>query len=246
MATSETRIVNPNFLYVMRGIGLVVIAASLALIAINVPLFYQFVRESVQNSPTLLNLGITPDGLAILRSLIRRFGELCFVGLAIALVIRSADFVAIIIAMAWALLGANLSGAYIEVINAYPDLQSPVILLALLSSVLGALLLFILPDGRFYPRWSPALLMIYLIFEVTRIYLQSQGVNNFLLFLPFAIIWLIGFIAQRQRYQRGSPIYQHQMKWVLFGAVVAISALLIGQIAYVVRASRLVYHHRGL
>ncbi|MCU0497691.1 MAG: serine/threonine protein kinase [Anaerolineae bacterium] len=234
MSSSQTQFINPLFLYVMRAIGFGVIVASLWLIAINIPLFYQFVVNGVQNSPTLLNLGITPDGLAIVRSLIRRFGELCFIGLAITLVIRSMDIVPIIVGMVWALLGANLSGAYIEVVTARPDLQMPVILLALLTSVLAALVLFILPDGQFYPRWSPALLFVYLGCEVARIYIQSQGINHLALFFPFTVVWVIGFIAQYQRYRRGNSIYQHQMKWVLFGAVVAILALLIGQIAYVI------------
>lgn len=228
---------DPRSLLALRVLSWILVFASIALIAINIPLFYQYVIDGVQKSETLTRTGIPPELIALIRSVVRRFAELCFVGLSVALLLRSRETVAIVLAMGWALLGASISGSYVEVAAQYPNLKLFTMTVAALSSALAALILYVMPEGVFYFSWSRPLVIIFAVLDAIRIYIQTNSgfsLLGALLFLPFAVVFIIGIYVQRRRYRQADSIYQHQLKWVVFGATIAVMGIITGQLCYVV------------
>jgi hypothetical protein len=222
-------------LLILRIIGWTLAAASALIIVLNLPQFYQYVIDGVRASPALSASGIPPEVFAVVRSVIRRFGELCFFALAIAIFLRSRDLMALLIAMAWVLFAVVLSGATIEVIAISPALKIPIGALILIAMILGALLLFTVPDGNFFPRWSPILVIVLMLVEGLRYTLTTVGQwSSFIAFIPTIVIYSIAIGAQIRRYRFGSAIYKHQFKWVLFGASLSLLSIVAGQAAYLV------------
>ncbi|HEX5547452.1 MAG TPA: hypothetical protein VFX24_08585 [Ktedonobacterales bacterium] len=99
------------------------------------------------------------------------------------------------------------------VATSVPVLSIPANLLSALSFVLLALFLYLFPDGRFAPRWSRWVALIWIpLFLVVSTTLADAVVP-----ILFGFIFLsIG--AQIYRYRRVStPIQRQQTKWVVFG-----------------------------
>ncbi len=240
MSVTRIYIHNPALLHLLRGVAWAVVAASVWLIVTNIPLFYQFVLERMDMSEGLRRLQVDAHAVALVRTVVRRFSELCYIGLSAAILLRSRDLMAILIAMTLAPLGASISGSYIEVAAARPDLVVPTSVVAMLSTTLSALLVFTLPDGKMVPRWGRWLLVVFVLAEAVRIAVLSTLVPNApslvwtLTFVPFGATFMIGLNGQRMRYATLSPVVQHQFKWVVYGAVVAVVAVLIGQVSYLV------------
>lgn len=84
---------------------------------------------------------------------------------------------------------------------------------------------YVFPDGRFVPRWSRWLLLVWLAFTAATLLLSPPlEVFRWPPLLQFALVmtWLgSGIAAQLYRYARVSgPSQRQQTKWVVFGAVV--------------------------
>jgi hypothetical protein len=232
--TSSTQISNPRLLTALRVVGWLVVALSGALLALNIPSFYQYVVEGVQNSPTLMATGIPPEAFAALRSLIRRFGELGFFALSVTILLRSRDLMALLLAMTWAALALILSGAVIE-LSADAALRLPVNLLTILGLSFGALLLLTMPSGTFSPRWARPLPFVLIAFEGVRVTLIPFGMAWVaVLTVPTLLIMGIGIASQINRYHHGSPIYRHQFKWLILGASVSLFAIAINLLCYLI------------
>lgn len=232
--TGSTRIVNPRRLLKLQIVGWMLVALGSGIALINVPTFYQYVVDSVRESEALNALGVSPHLIATLRLAVRVFGELCFFATSIAVLLRSRDWMAHLLAMTWALYAVVLSGAVIEVVTAYPQLALPVGILTLISIILGALLLFTLPNGQFVPRWSKWLLPVLIVLDGFRLAFYGRlPIPNPILFIPVLLIYGMGIAAQFYRYRQGKPVYRHQFKWMLLGSSIYLASVIIGQLCYV-------------
>ncbi|MFN8372766.1 MAG: serine/threonine-protein kinase [Anaerolineae bacterium] len=230
---NRTQALNPTRLNWLVGLGWLLVAASVSIALINVPLFYDYVINGVRSSPALS--GVSPEFIAVVRSLIRHVGELAFFVLSVAILLRSRNLMAVLLAMAAAPLAVTLSGAYIEVEQALPMLAIPLHVVTGLALILGALLLFTLPDGVFVPRWSRYLLPLLVISESLRLTLYGflNLVSTIVLMLPVLLVFAVAIWAQVIRYRRETPVYQHQFKWIILGACASILSIIIGQACYV-------------
>jgi hypothetical protein len=90
---------------------------------------------------------------------------------------------------------------------------------------------FIFPDGRFVPRWSRWVVLLFLATPVLyvlfphSILVEPPMAANLLIFLG---LWICCALAQVYRYRWVSgPVERQQTKWVVFGVTVCV-ALLIG------------------
>jgi hypothetical protein len=218
-----------SFMWLMR----VLVVASLLIVLINIPTFYVDVINRVRASGALTEAGIPPELIALLRSIIRRFGELCFFGIAIGVMTRSRNPLAILLGMTCAVLAPTLSGSVIEVEQAYPTLALPIRIFTELSISLGTLLMFTLPNGEFVPRWSRYLLIVLTVLDSVRLTLYSYAPNP-ILFIPVICVYAVAIWAQVLRYRRESSVYQHQFKWVILGASASLLSIIIGQICNLV------------
>jgi hypothetical protein len=221
-STQITRLKDPRRLWLFKGLGWLILGMSALVILINIPIFFQYVIDN-SHFPYL-----APEIIAIIRTIIRRFGEIIFLAISTLILWRSRDPKALLIGMFSAALGAAIGGSYIEVADFVDTwLLAIVLIVAALSSSLGILLVFILPDGEFFPKQGRWLVMLLTIIESFRVYLATVNYGDalsYILFLPLFLIGAIGLWAQARRYRDGSSVYRQQFKWVIFGG----SSVLIG------------------
>ncbi|MGJ3237711.1 MAG: serine/threonine protein kinase [Anaerolineae bacterium] len=215
-------------IWIVQILGWLTVIVSLVLVLVNIPIFYAYVWQNTSDP-------YNPFVIAWLRTLLRRFGELVYFTLAIGILLRSKEPLAILLAMFSAVLGATYGGSYIEIVN-----QSHAVLLfistivASLPAPLGILLLFVLPDGYFVPESGRWWALVIAIYEPIRIYFSVNGTNlvvSYSLLIPVLLVLIIGIAAQLNRYSAGSPIYRQQFKWVIVGTVslmLSLALLIIG------------------
>lgn len=93
--------------------------------------------------------------------------------------------------------------------------------------------LFVFPSGRFAPRWTSTVLVVWILFQLPRYYFPNSPLNllnsNLLLYnVLFIGGILIGLGSQVYRYRRVSqPLERQQTKWVVYGLVVGIGGYLV-------------------
>lgn len=99
-----------------------------------------------------------------------------------------------------------------------PVLSIPANLLGSLSFVLLALFLYLFPDGRFAPRWSRWVVMIWIpLFLVV-----STALADAVVPVLFSFIF-VSIGVQIYRYRRVSnPVQRQQTKWVVFGILLGL------------------------
>ncbi|HEV8192632.1 MAG TPA: hypothetical protein VGP82_14295 [Ktedonobacterales bacterium] len=176
----------------------------------------------------LAHLGVTPGALAIIAVLIS-----CLIILlvdviaAVLLWRRSDDWMALLVALVFALMPVNFTPV-LAVLRARPEvLQIPAAALAEASTISLFLLVALFPSGRFVPRW------LWLPFLLLQIFFSPLGdvplpgpnleipeVFGFVLILGLLLCFVIG---QIYRYRRVStPLQRQQTKWVIYGIILLI------------------------
>ena len=109
----------------------------------------------------------------------------------------------------------------------YSAVWLPVQLLGFIGSVSLVLLFFLFPDGRFVPRWTRWIAVLWAAHETAYYFFPGSFLNTYrslplLNFVTIATIACIAAGSQLYRYRRVSgPTERQQTKWVVFGTVVA-------------------------
>ena len=171
----DTRLHGP-WLILARAAWIIVVALSLAVSIVDIPLEYARLHtvcagSSCQQQLTvgivqdLHHLNLSVDFFAAFL-VILEFGSL-FVWSAIALVIfwrRSNDRVALLVALFLVLFPAEQGvGSPDAVGAAYPSLQALTNVLGILGGLSFLLFLYLFPDGRFIPRWTRIFFLAFLL-----------------------------------------------------------------------------------
>jgi len=105
--------------------------------------------------------------------------------------------------------------------------------ISVLGSVIGLAFLWLLPNGRFSPKWACIpfvcmilLFIVYLLEENSIIGLSPQATS--LLMIPLIFLLLLGGGLQIYRYRRDSnAIERQQTKWILFGILAEVFAIIV-------------------
>jgi len=109
----------------------------------------------------------------------------------------------------------------------YSAVWLPVQLLGFIGSVSLVLFFFLFPDGRFVPRWTRWMTVLWATHEAAYYFFPGSFLNTYrslplLNFVTIATIACIAAGSQLYRYRRVSgPTERQQTKWVVFGTVVA-------------------------
>jgi|GEM_PF-6938527 len=224
MAGRITEINNPLLLWALQLSGWLITICSLILVFVNIPIFYDYVLANNQ-------LPVDSDIIAWARTLLRRFGELLYFTVAIGILLRSREPLAILIAIFSASLGAMYGGSYVEIIGQVNDgifLLSSIV--AVIPAPIGVMLLFVLPDGEFSPGYGRWLVLALAILEPIRVYFSVTMLSYVIgygMFIPTLAIAAIGVRAQMKRYAVGTPVFRQQFKWIIFGAASVIAGIAI-------------------
>jgi serine/threonine-protein kinase len=137
---------------------------------------------------------------------------------------RSDNWVALWLSFAIGLLGVG-SGAYI-VLSVVPAGDWLLVGYSFTLIEAAISLLFLLPDGRLFPKAARWAFIPYVLWELFRHY--QQGVQSELYFaapiivwyLPLILVFCAGVIAQVIRYRHASPVARHQVKWLVLGIAI--------------------------
>ncbi len=123
---------------------------------------------------------------------------------------------------------ATFTGAITGIGVIYPNLDWLVQSIALIGNGSILAFLFVFPNGRFTPRWTVVVLLLYVLFQLPRYYLPDSPLNlvdkNPVLYnLLFVGANLGGLAAQIYRYRKISNLVEKQQtKWVVYGLTLCI------------------------
>ncbi len=111
--------------------------------------------------------------------------------------------------------------------RSYPAFGVPVGVLRILGDVLAMLFFYLFPSGRFVPRWTRWLAVVWFAQRIFNLFTDSLPEPPLWFEVFFALLFfglLLSFIfAQVYRYRRVSgPVERQQTKWVVFGVAGAI------------------------
>ena len=116
-----------------------------------------------------------------------------------------------------------------NVVSNYPDLNLPVIIISGIGTALLLMFLYLLPNGKFYPRWAAIPMFISIvIIELLNWFVFTDPGNGSetattALFSLFIALIALPFVFQLLRYLRFStPTERLQTRWLLFGFFVFI------------------------
>jgi hypothetical protein len=141
---------------------------------------------------------------------------------------KSDDRMAIFAAFALLLFGGVALNSSVSeaAAAAYPALWLPIHLLEYAGQVFYTTFFYVFPDGRFAPRWTRWLMLVWAVLFVPDIFFPRSPLNLLDGPLFFGLIGM-AVISQVYRYLRvSSPVHRQQTKWVVFGIAVGGAALL--------------------
>ncbi|MFP4346290.1 MAG: ATP-binding protein [Anaerolineales bacterium] len=216
-----------------RLVWVLVVLVTLTLFVAAVPgRFYQLLGEAVDLRGALQQLGLTPQFLA-LYSILPEL-EVMFVFLIVGAVLfwrRSEDWVALFMSLTLVMLGILFTPT-IDALLTRRLLWRAVIGLRSLSILLSILFLYFFPDGRFIPRWTKPLALLWVSGWLLTLFVPlsffTTDTFGLVIFFVYLIGYTTGVVAQLYRYlRRAGPQQQAQTKWVVWGSVAAVLSALV-------------------
>jgi hypothetical protein len=228
-------------LFLARVGWLVVALLSIVLFSASIPAHYDwlinFANPDLEPATVRANLdkvGISVDFYATYLLSIRAASVVVWVAVAVIIFWRRSDNSMALFTSLTLLTFAVffLSAGPTVLAKQHPALWLPVNLLTIFSSMSFALFLYLFPNGRFEPRWTRWVLVIWATHEVAYYFFPDSILNTERFFPPldFAIIstfLCVGIGSQLYRYRRVSgPIQRQQTKWVVFGTVSSLLGLI--------------------
>ena len=146
---------------------------------------------------------------------------------------RSNDRVAVFASVALLLFGTATFGFTLPALLAdHPAWQTPVALLHFLGAACFGLLLYLFPDGRFVPRWTAAVAVMWIGWQLAEHIFPAwtTGPAGWQILIE-TVVWLaaLGTViySQVHRYRRvSSRRHRQQIKWVVSGISAAFAGFL--------------------
>jgi hypothetical protein len=232
-----------RLLLLARIVCIVVDVLALGLFVVTFPTYFGLLRTpctphscitgqlSVSNSHALLTFGLSLNSYAILGTILVVIAVLpCIVIATLLLWRKAANWTALLVAVMLVGLGTSYSLAEGPVLRPLlgPMLSAPVSgLFNYLGAVALPLIISLLPNGRFVPRWTRwlvlAQLLVGVIFMLPLSSVPFSDVASFFSSLAWGSCLLILVGAQIYRYRHVStPVERQQTKWIIFGFSVAL------------------------
>ena len=136
---------------------------------------------------------------------------------------------------------ATFTGGIRDFVFVYPRLNWLFKTISLIGNYAILAFFFVFPNGRFIPRWTAFILVIYALAQLLRYFFPASPLNlettsPFLYNAIFLSANLSGMAAQIYRYRRVSNlIEQQQTKWVVYGLSIGVCSYIIaGLISFTV------------
>src|SRR3990172_551711 len=194
--------------------------------------------SSGQMTPVELRL---VEDLGLSRNFFAAYGvalEVVFAGVyaAVAALIfwrKSTDRLALFVALALLAFGtATHPSTMNHLTSAYPVWRLPVAALHFVGSASFSLFLYLFPDGRFVPRWTRWVALVWIAWLLPRYWIPNWP-SDFATWSGWLnlVVWPVALgaavYAQIYRYRRVSNrVQRQQAKWVVFGIAMALTGFL--------------------
>lgn len=219
--TTLTQLENPLRLQVLRVIWIAIAAAATVMFLANIPAEFAVFRDAPKwgggYQAALEQIGLSRNFLAAYTTSVDLIVVLPAIGLAIVVFRqRSNDWLAMLVSITMILYAVGLTMAF--------ALASPTIFQIVKSYGIGLVLwiVFTFPDGRWVPGWTKWLLIGLFALDIITSLLVGNIDANFL----YLIGYPIGIIALLIRYRGslGNPVQHQQVRWLLWGLILAFFA----------------------
>ena len=190
--------------------------------------------------PLLENLGLSPEFFAAYGIALELIFPLVFIGVAALIFWRkSSDRQALFVSFTLLLFGtATQPYAMHALVQAHPAWGSLVDVLHFLGSASFSLFLFIFPEGRFVPRWTRWVALVWIAWLLPRYWFPDWPPTDSYTWLAWTnlVIWLgaLGSAVYGQIYRYrwvSNWEQQQQTKWVVFGIAIGLALFIVVNIA---------------
>jgi signal transduction histidine kinase len=235
-----------GLLILARATWMVVAALTVSLFVAGVPAEFALLHDPCpttrcttgQLSPAglraLEDLGLSRDSFAayfVAMDVI--FAAVCFTVAALIFWRRSDDRMGLLVSLALLTFG---TGTFVFTLEALavrsPAWELPIDFLHILGLASFGLFLYLFPDGRFVPRWTRWVALVWIAWQVPPYFSPDWHLNPDTWYLwTEAVVWSAALgtalYAQAYRYRRVSDAMQRrQIKWAVFGITSALSVFI--------------------
>ncbi|MHB1133466.1 MAG: hypothetical protein ACYC4L_13930 [Chloroflexota bacterium] len=220
----------------------VIAGLNMSLLALGTPIAYSYFLESGESvlGPYLRQVGVSVEFYAVFRMAVDSAVGVSFslIGL-VAFWRRPNDRMVVLVSLASLSFSTLFLPTFVRVMEAQPALTVPVALVRALGLTLSLVVFYyLLPDGRFVPRWTRwlaglwmALAVLWLVFPESPenlVYSRNWMQRPWLAVPLYAAFYGSGIYAQVYRYRHVSGLMQRQQtKWVVFGSTAAFLGFVI-------------------
>jgi hypothetical protein len=229
-STPTTRITNSTLLLTMRLAWLTVLLLVIATAIIVVPQFFQWVVERSQTNQViaeqLQRMGLTPVQRAVYFTVINALSiGFYLIGAILIFYLNRNNWMAWRTSLTLMILAITPNAFFLHLVRFHPELTWLSAFLHYLALLIIMPFLYVFPDGRFIPRWTKGLLIIFLLWEGLRIFWGYFVLNaplsqtNLDLNLPLIVVSLLGIPVRIYRHRLLSPVQRQQTKWFAFGMI---------------------------
>ena len=233
-------------LVLARAAWIIVAVLAVALFVAGIPAEFALLHEPCPTARcttgqlppaglrALEDLGLSPDFIAAYAVAVDVVFAAVY-GVVAALIFwrKSDDRMGLLVSLALLTFG---TATYVFALEAlavrHPTWEVPVAFLHFLGSASFGLFLYVFPDGRFVPRWTRWVALVWIVWQLPRYFSPDRHLDPATWYLwAEAAVWSGAFTAaiysQVHRYRRTSnPVQRQQIKWVVFGVVAALSVFI--------------------
>jgi hypothetical protein len=229
-------------LLLLARVGWLAVAVlSIGLFLASMPSYYDWLinfaepgLEATTIRANLKSVGVSVDFYAVYLILVPAASAVIWIAVGVVIFWRkSDDWMALFTSLTLLTFAVFFMNAGpIVLAEQHPSMWLPVHLLAIFSSLSFALFLYLFPTGRFVPRWTRWILILWAVHEIAYYFFPHSILNTdrSLPVLDFVIIstfLCVGIGSQIYRYRRVSgPIQRQQTKWVVFGTATSLLGLI--------------------
>ena len=245
---SWIRILRSRWLFFARVVWLAVGVLSVSLFAAGIPVEFAQLMLGCPTSACASSGQMAPVELSLLEKLSFSLAFFAAYGIALEIVFaslfasvavlifwrKSTDRLALFVSLSLLLFGTATHPSTMDALVAvYPIWRLPVDGLHFLGSASFSLFLYLFPDGRFIPRWTRWVALVWIAWLLPRYWIPDwppSGTDTWLA-VPNTIVWLsalgVAVYGQLYRYRRVSnQVQRQQTKWAVFGIAIALTGFL--------------------
>jgi len=203
---------------------------EVAVFAMALPVWFnELLKDPYQLQTGLSRLGLTIEFFALYSTSLQIILALALITIALVIFWRkSDDWMGLLVSIGQLGLMVAVLPDLQTLPRANPAWNLPALLIRIVGLALGVLVFYLFPDGRFVPKWTSWLELIFILYMGTWILLPGTApppmpidIHNSMQTLTVLIMFFLigsGVFAQVYRYRTiSNPVQRQQTKWVVFG-----------------------------